>query len=663
MRLQDTLTGTLVELPPSPEPVGIYVCGPTVYQRAHIGNARPFVVFTWLARWLREQGHAVRLVHNITDVNDRIYEAAPGRSAERALEATAWYLEDTEGFGLGMPDALPLATETMPEIIELIEDLVASGHAYTATGDVYFRVARFETYGALSGQRPDQVEEQEPNPAKEDPRDFALWKATKEGEDTSWEAPWGVGRPGWHIECSAMAAKELGPEFWIHGGGLDLVFPHHENERAQSLSVGHPFARIWMHNGMLRFTGEKMSKSVGNVETIRDVLDGWGRETALVFFLTAHWRKPIDFSDETMAAAQAQAETLRNALRAETRAVGDWGSFADALEDDFNTPAALAIMHDWARTGALDELRRGLDVFGLASLGEMSTAPADVVALAEARMTARARAGLRRGRPHSWRDRRPRMGRPGCGRRLRARPARVIRDLVYGRNAVREALRGRRSVLEVWVGERAAATLEWLSEGPKPRVRRERELTEAAGIARPPGRRRMVRAVSLCRRVGAGVGRAPAPLLPRPGDRPPKPRRRRQERRRCGRDRCRAARPRRGRRHAGRVPRVGRGGRAPAGRRRPEPGPLPRRGEGRPALGVRRERRRRFPTLGSRPHGRRCPGLRRGGEGREASREAYVRRDALDPARCRSRVAQRQRRRRGHAVRGAATAHHHLDWR
>ena len=391
MRLQDTLTGTLVELPSSPEPIGIYVCGPTVYQRAHIGNARPFVVFTWLARWLRARGHAVRLVHNITDVNDKIYEAAPGRSAEQALEATAWYLEDTEGFGLGMPDALPLATATMPEIVVLIEELLASGHAYTANGDVYFRVARFETYGALSGQRTDQVAEQEPNPAKEDPRDFALWKATKEGEDTSWKAPWGAGRPGWHIECSAMAAKELGPEFWIHGGGLDLVFPHHENERAQSLSVGHPFARIWMHNGMLRFTGEKMSKSLGNVETIRDVLDRWGRETALVFFLTAHWRKPIDFSDETMAAAQAQAETLRNALRAKTRAVGDWDSFASALEDDFNTPAALAIMHEWARTGALDEHRRGLDVFGLASLGEMSTAPADVVALADARVTARAR--------------------------------------------------------------------------------------------------------------------------------------------------------------------------------------------------------------------------------------------------------------------------------
>ena len=389
MRLQDTLTGSLVELPPPPEPVGIYVCGPTVYARAHIGNARPFVVFTWLARWLRHQGYEVTLVHNITDVNDKIYEAAPGRSAGLARDATAWYLEDTAGFGLGMPDAQPLATETVPEIVELIGTLIESGHAYAADGDVYFRVASFEGYGALSGQRPDQVEEQEPNPAKEDPRDFALWKATKEDEDTSWESPWGVGRPGWHIECSAMAAKELGPEFWIHGGGLDLVFPHHENERAQSLAAGHPFARIWMHNGMLRFTGEKMSKSLGNVETIREVLDEWGAETALVFFLTGHWRKPIDFSPATMSAARAQAETFRNALRGERRAAGDWGELEAALEDDFNTPAALAVMHEWARAGALDELRRGLALFGLESLGAVEAAPAEVVALAEARVAAR----------------------------------------------------------------------------------------------------------------------------------------------------------------------------------------------------------------------------------------------------------------------------------
>lgn len=389
MRLHDTLTDELVDLPAPPAEIGIYVCGPTVYQRAHIGNARPYVVFSWLARWLRRQGHGVRLVHNITDVNDKIYEAAPGASAQRAAEATRWYLDDVALFGLDEVDAYPKVTETMDAIVDLIRVLVDSGHAYAIDGDVYFRVAGFPGYGLLSGQRVDQVAEQEPNPRKEDPRDFALWKATKPGEDTSWDSPWGRGRPGWHIECSAMALAELGPAFWIHGGGLDLVFPHHENERAQSLAAGHPFARVWMHNGMLRFTGEKMSKSVGNVETIRDVLERWGRETTLLFFLTAHWRKPIDFSEETLAAAAAQAETLRNALRGEERAGGDWAPFVAALEDDFNTPAALAVLHDYARQGALGLLRRGLDVFGLASLGQAQEAPAEVVALAEARVAAR----------------------------------------------------------------------------------------------------------------------------------------------------------------------------------------------------------------------------------------------------------------------------------
>jgi cysteinyl-tRNA synthetase len=389
VRLHDTLSDELVELPAPPAEIGIYVCGPTVYQRAHIGNARPFVVFSWLARWLRVQGHEVRLVHNITDVNDKIYEAAPGASAQRAVQATRWYLEDTALFGLEEVNAYPKVTETMDEIVDLIRVLVDGGHAYPVDGDVYFRVSSFPGYGLLSGQRADQVAEQEPNPRKEDPRDFALWKATKPGEDTSWDSPWGRGRPGWHIECSAMAFEELGPEFWIHGGGLDLVFPHHENERAQSQAAGHPFARVWMHNGMLRFTGEKMSKSVGNVETIRDVLERWGRETTLVFFLTAHWRKPIDFSDETLAAAAAQAETLRNALRGEPRETGDWEAFAAALEDDFNTPAALAQLHEFARQGALDELRRGLDVFGLASLGVAAEAPGEIVELARQRLAAR----------------------------------------------------------------------------------------------------------------------------------------------------------------------------------------------------------------------------------------------------------------------------------
>ncbi len=390
VRLYDTVTKALVALPDPPAQIGMYVCGPTVYQRAHVGNAVPFVIFSWLRNWLRERGYDVTYVHNITDVNDKIYEAAPGASAERATSATRWYLEDTASFGLGMPDEMPLATETIPEIVALIAELVDGGHAYAAGGDVYFRVASFASYGALSGQRPDQVEDDDPSPLKEDPRDFALWKATKPGEDTSWDSPWGSGRPGWHIECSAMAEKTLGPEFWIHGGGLDLVFPHHENERAQSQAVGRPFARIWMHNGLLRFTGEKMSKSVGNVATIQEVIAEWGQETALLFLMTGHWRKPLEFSVEAMTAAAAQVESLRNALRGETRTTGDWNALASALDDDFNTPAALAILHRWAREGALEELRRGLAIFGLGSLGDTAEAPADVEALARARTEARA---------------------------------------------------------------------------------------------------------------------------------------------------------------------------------------------------------------------------------------------------------------------------------
>ena len=370
MRLSDTLTGELVELPPPPEPIGMYVCGPTVYQRAHIGNARPFVVFSWLRNWLRARGYDVTYIHNITDVNDKIYEAAPGDSAARAREATEWYLEDTAALGLGMPDVLPLATETMPEIIALIGELIDSGHAYAVGGDVYFRVASYPEYGRLSGQRPDRVEEQEPNPLKEDARDFALWKDNKPDEDTWWESPWGRGRPGWHIECSAMAERYLGTEFWIHGGGLDLVFPHHENEIAQSRAVGRPFARIWMHNGLLRFIGEKMSKSLGNVATIKEVVDEWGREAALLFFLTAHWHKPIDFSEETMTAAKAQVETFRNAyvsgrVVVPTDPEAEWGKLTAVLEDDFNTPAVLAVLHEWREAGYVDLLDQGLAIFGL----------------------------------------------------------------------------------------------------------------------------------------------------------------------------------------------------------------------------------------------------------------------------------------------------------
>jgi cysteinyl-tRNA synthetase len=390
MRLYDTLTRGKQELPPAPGPIRMYTCGPTVYQRIHIGNARPFVISMWLRRWLAERGYDATLVENITDVNDKIYDAAPGRSAELAAQASQWYIEDTERLGLGRPDQEPKATETIAEIIELIEELVRDRFAYEAGGDVYFRVARFPEYGRLSGQRLDQLEDDEDrSPLKEDPRDFALWKGTKEGEDTSWDSPWGRGRPGWHIECSAMAEKFLGPRFEIHLGGLDLVFPHHENERAQSQAAGRDFAQLWMHNGMLEFVGEKMSKSVGNVASLHDVLERWGPETILVYFLGAHWSKPIDFSDETMEAARARVERFREVFRGplEPAPEGEWGRFAAALDDDFNTPEALAVMHGWRDH---DLLRRALDLFGLASLAEEQEAPAEIVELARQRQEARA---------------------------------------------------------------------------------------------------------------------------------------------------------------------------------------------------------------------------------------------------------------------------------
>jgi cysteinyl-tRNA synthetase len=386
VRLYNTLTRRLEELPPPPGPIRMYFCGPTVYARAHVGNAIPFVLPMWLRAWLRDRGYDVTLVHNITDVNDKIYEAAPGKSAELAARATAWYLEDTGDLGLGMPDLLPRATETIPQIVAFIEQLVERGFAYEVQGDVYFRVARDPEYGRLSRQRVDQMVEEEPSTLKEAPQDFALWKTTKPGEDTSWDSPWGRGRPGWHIECSVMAEEAFGPVFEIHGGGLDLVFPHHENELAQSRALGHEFARIWMHNGILRFTGEKMSKSLGNTTTIRDALDEYGRETLLLFFMTGHWRKPLDFSETTMAQAAAQVEGFRNVFRSPSEPVGDWAALEAALEDDFNTPEALALLHGW-RDHEL--LRRALGIFGLASLAESKQAPAELVELAERRFAAR----------------------------------------------------------------------------------------------------------------------------------------------------------------------------------------------------------------------------------------------------------------------------------
>ena len=394
MRLYNTASRKLDELPPPPGPIRMYFCGPTVYQRIHVGNARPFIVSMWLKRWLEHVGYDVTLVENITDINDKIYAAAPGRSAELAADASQWYIEDTEDLGLGRPDHEPKATESIDEIVALIGELVDRDLAYPAGGDVYYRVDRFSEYGTLSGRLDEDSvrnpsEEEEQSSLKENPRDFALWKGHKESEDTWWDSPWGRGRPGWHIECSAMAEKHLGSVFEIHGGGLDLVFPHHENEIAQSRGAGREFARLWMHNGLLRFGGEKMSKSLGNVITLRDALDEWGSETLLMLFLGAHWRKPMDYTDDTLQQAKSQWTSFLNAFLslAPPQPAPSWEDFEAALNDDFNTPAALAILHEWRFTAQRELLGRGLKLFGL--VYESQEAPPELEAKAKARRHAR----------------------------------------------------------------------------------------------------------------------------------------------------------------------------------------------------------------------------------------------------------------------------------
>ena len=391
IRLYSTLSRKLEELPDPPGPIRMYVCGSTVYQRIHVGNSRPFVLAMWLRRWLRSRGYEVTLVHNITDVDDKVYEEAAklGKgSRELAEEATGWFIEDTDDLGLGRPDVEPRASETIAEITRFIEALIADGKAYESNGDVYFRVAQYPDYGQLSGARIEDMVAQEPNPNKEDERDFALWKAQKPHEDAAWESPWGPGRPGWHIECSAMAEKHLGPEFEIHGGGLDLRFPHHENELAQSRSRGYPFADIWLHNGMLELGDEKMSKSLGNVVTLRNVLDVWGREVLLLYHLSGHWRKPVDFTDEALESARTQLAGFREALALPERdSTDDWARLESALEDDFNTPEALAVLHDWASRGSRPLLARALDIFGIRTAFEV---PQELEELRRRREEARA---------------------------------------------------------------------------------------------------------------------------------------------------------------------------------------------------------------------------------------------------------------------------------
>jgi cysteinyl-tRNA synthetase len=416
VRLHDTRTGRPRELEPRDgRRVGVYACGPTVYSRVHVGNARPYVVFSLFVRFLRHEGYDAVLVANVTDINDKIYDAAraAGRpSDELAREMTAHYVADTDRLGLGRPDHEPLATEMIDEIEALIAALLDKDHAYTADGDVYFRVRSLPEYGELSHRDVDQMDQGEGGEGadrKQDPLDFALWKAQKPSEDTAWDAPWGRGRPGWHIECSAMAEALLGVDFEVHGGGVDLIFPHHENEAAQTLAArGRPLARIWMHNGMVELGGgddaEKMSKSLGNIRGLAEVLDEVGRDALLMYFLAGHYRQPLAFAPERFDDAARRLERIRDAGRrlvpgdSPPELASHRDAFFDALADDFNTPRALAALSEWIReanklTGVGDaHLREMLGVLGLENLLERGEGPpAEVTALAERRAEARTR--------------------------------------------------------------------------------------------------------------------------------------------------------------------------------------------------------------------------------------------------------------------------------
>jgi cysteinyl-tRNA synthetase len=380
IRLHDTRSGELKALVPGPGGrVGIYACGPTVYGRVHVGNARPFVVFSLLKRFLEHEGHVVTLVVNVTDVNDKIYDAARPLgvpSAQLAAEMTAHYLADTSALELGRPDAEPLASESIGAIVDLIAALIDRGSAYAVDGDVYFRVRSDPDYGSLSNRAVDEMsqgEGVEGADRKEDPLDFALWKAHKPGEDTAWDAPWGRGRPGWHIECSAMAEELLGVGFEIHGGGNDLAFPHHENEAAQTrMGRGGELAQIWMHNGMLQLRGGTMGKSLGNAIRLHEVVADVGRDALVMLFASAHYRGPMDFDDERLAEARARVARVRDGARrlaagaspVDMRTHRD--AFFAALAEDFNTSRALGALFEWIR-----EANRREDPVGRADLVEM----------------------------------------------------------------------------------------------------------------------------------------------------------------------------------------------------------------------------------------------------------------------------------------------------
>ncbi len=338
--------------------VRLYVCGVTVYDLCHVGHARCYTVFDVIVRYLRARGYEVEYVRNITDIDDKIIRRAAenGESIEVLTQRfIAAMYEDFDALGILRPDQEPRATGYIGEIVQMVNDLIARGHAYAAeNGDVYYKVSSFAAYGRLSGKRLEDLRagaRVDVDEAKQDPLDFVLWKAAKAGEP-SWDSPWGKGRPGWHIECSAMSTHCLGKYFDIHGGGMDLKFPHHENEIAQTCgALDTAFVKYWVHNGFVNIDEEKMSKSLGNFFTIRDVLKTYRPEVVRLFLLASHYRSPLNYSDENLDQARGSLERLYLALRGErTEAVESEFSrrFFAVMDDDFNTPQAIAVLFDIA---------------------------------------------------------------------------------------------------------------------------------------------------------------------------------------------------------------------------------------------------------------------------------------------------------------------------
>ena len=364
MKIFNTLSGQKEEFTPQGEVVKMYVCGVTPYSECHIGHAMSYIVFDVVLRYLRFKGYKVKYVQNFTDVDDKIIDRAKqlGISASELAERfIARYFADTDALNIKRADVYPRATEEIPKIIEVIHGLIDKGHAYEAEGNVYFRVRSDLDYGKLSQQDLEALQSGcrvEVGSEKEHPLDFALWKAAKPGEPC-WESPWGEGRPGWHIECSAMSLRHLGETLDIHGGGRDLIFPHHENEIAQSESFTGvtPFVRYWMHNGLVQLGEDKMSKSLGVLVTIKEVLERFSPDAVRLFILSSHYRGPVSFSEEGLEAAEKGIERLRLAAggegKGERAASIDIGafrqSFIETMDDDFNTAQSIAVLFDLAR--------------------------------------------------------------------------------------------------------------------------------------------------------------------------------------------------------------------------------------------------------------------------------------------------------------------------